>query len=120
MAVGAIILFSQPAIAPYGHLSIPLVVVWSLIIGGIFFFLVMMAVRAQKLRPTTGYDGLVGQVGRVTETLDPEGLVFVWGERWRAVSDDRQPIPAGAEVEVIEAQNMRLRVRRRSQPTEAV
>ena len=119
MAVGAIILFSQPAIAPYGHLSIPLVVVWSLIIGGIFFFLVMMAVRAQKLRPTTGYDGLIGQVGRVTETLDPDGLVFVWGERWRAESVDRQPIPAGTEVEVVEAQNMRLRVRRRSQPPEA-
>jgi membrane-bound serine protease (ClpP class) len=111
LAAGAFILFSQPEIAPFGRLSIPLVVGQSLLIGGIFAFLVMMAVRAQALRPTTGYEGLSGQVGRVTQDLDPEGMVQVWGERWRARSVDDQLIPAGSEVEVVEAGKMRLRVR---------
>ncbi len=112
LAAGGIILFSQPEIAPFGTLSIPLVVGQSVFLGALFFFLVVMALRAQRLRPTTGYQGLVGQIGRVTQDIDPIGMVQVFGERWRAVAVDQQPIPAGSEVEVVEAEKMRLRVRR--------
>ncbi len=111
LAAGAFVLFNQPEVAPFGRLSIPLVVVQSLLIGGLFAFLVAKALRAQTRRPTTGYQGLVGQVGRVTQTLDPVGMVQVWGERWQAESADRQPIPFGTLVEVVEAGKMRLRVR---------
>ncbi len=113
LAAGAIILFNQPQIAPFGRLSIPLVVGQSLFLGAIFAFLVVMALRAQARKPTTGYEGLIGQVGRVVEDLDPLGLVLVWGERWQAESVDRQTIPTGSEVEVVEARGMRLRVRRK-------
>lgn len=112
MAAGAFILFGQPEMAPFGTLSTPLVIGWSLLLGTIFFFMVMMAVRAQKRRPTTGNEGLVGQVGQVTRDLDPRGVVLVWGERWNAESADGQTIPAGSDVEVVEVQGMRLRVRR--------
>jgi membrane-bound serine protease (ClpP class) len=113
LAVGAIILFNQPEIAPFGRLSIPLVIGQSILLAAIFFFLAMMALRAQARRPTTGYDGLIGQVGRVTQDLSPQGMVQVWGERWRAESEDGATIPTDAEVEVVEARGMRLRVRRR-------
>jgi membrane-bound serine protease (ClpP class) len=111
LAAGAFILFSQPEIAPFGRLSIPLVIGQSILIGGIFVFLVTMALRAQALRPTTGYEGMSGQVGRVTRDLNPEGMVQVRGERWRARAVDDQVIPTGSEVEVVEAGKMRLRVR---------
>jgi membrane-bound serine protease (ClpP class) len=110
LGVGAIILFNQPAIAPYGRLSIPLVIGQSLLLGAIFAFLVVMALRAQKLRPTTGYEGLIGKTGRVTETLDPVGMVQVWGERWSAESVSGEPIEKGQEIEVLEAGNMRVKV----------
>jgi membrane-bound serine protease (ClpP class) len=111
LAVGAIILFNQPGIAPFGELSIPLVIVWSLLMGGLFVFLMAMALRAQRRRPTTGYQGLIGQIGRVTQTLDPTGMVQVFGERWQAQSVGGVFIPVGAQVEVIEAGHMRLIVR---------
>jgi membrane-bound serine protease (ClpP class) len=111
LTVGAIILFNQPAIAPFGKLSIPLVVVWSLLMGGLFIFLMTMALRAQHRRPTTGYPGLVGQIGRVTQALDPTGMVQVFGERWQAQSVGDAFIPVGAQVEVVEAGHMRLIVR---------
>lgn len=111
LAVGAIILFNQPEIAPFGRLSIPLVIVWSLIIGAIFVFLVMVALRAQTRRPTTGYEGLVGLSGRVTQALDPVGMVLVWGERWQAEALDRQTIDVGRQVEVVATERMRLIVR---------
>lgn len=113
LAAGAIILFSQPQLAPFGTLSIPLVIAWSLLLGAIFFFIVMMAVRAQKRRPTTGAEGLIGRIGRVTKDLDPQGMVLVWGERWNAESADGKTIPVDSDVEVVEVQGMRLRVRRR-------
>jgi membrane-bound serine protease (ClpP class) len=112
MAVGAIILLNQPEIAPFGRLSIPLVIAQSLLLGGFFFFVVIMALKAQSRRPTTGYEGLVGQIGRVTQDLAPYGMVQVWGERWRAEPADGRPIPAGSQIEVVEAGRMRLRVRR--------
>ncbi len=115
LAAGAIILFNQPQIAPFGRLSIPLVAGQSLFLGAIFAFLVVMALRAQARKPTTGYEGLIGQVGRVVEDLDPQGLVLVWGERWQAEAVDGQTIPTGSEVEVMEARGMRLRVRRRGE-----
>lgn len=111
LAMGAFVLFSQPAIEPFGRLSIPLVVGQSILIGGLFAFLLTMALRAQALRPTTGYQGLIGEVGRVTQALNPVGMVQVFGERWVAESVDRQPIPYGSEVEIVEAGKMRLRVR---------
>jgi len=111
LAAGAFILFGQPQMAPFGKLSIPLVIGWSVLLGGVFFFMVMMAVRAQTRQPTTGNEGLIGQIGRVTQDLEPEGTVLIWGERWRAESVDRQSISAGSDVEIVEVQGMRLRVR---------
>lgn len=111
LAAGTIILFSQPEMAPFGRISIPLVIGQSIFIGAIFAFVLTFALRAQRLQPTTGYEGLVGQTGRVTQTLDPVGMVQVWGERWRAEAVDGAVIPSGREIEVVEAGKMRLRVR---------
>jgi membrane-bound serine protease (ClpP class) len=111
LAAGTIVLFSQPEMAPFGRISIPLVIGQSVFIAAIFAFLLTFALRAQRLQPTTGYEGLVGQTGRVTQTLDPVGMVQVWGERWKAESVDGEHIPAGREVEVVEAGKMRLKVR---------
>src|SRR5690606_30505410 len=111
LAAGAIILFNQPGVEPFGTLSIPLVIGQSVFIGAIFVFLLTMALRAQRRHPTTGYEGLVGQVGRVTETLEPVGMVQVFGERWKAEAIDRSTVAAGQEVEVVSARQMRLLVR---------
>jgi membrane-bound serine protease (ClpP class) len=120
MAAGAFILFGQPEMAPFGTLSVPLVIGWSLLLGAIFFFMVMMAVRAQKRRPTTGNEGLIGQIGRVTRDLEPRGMVLVWGERWNAESADGQTIPANTDVEIVDVQGMRLHVRRKVAETRGV
>jgi membrane-bound serine protease (ClpP class) len=113
MAVGAIILFSQPGIEPFGELSIPLVVGQSILVGGLFFFLMVMALRAQTRQPTTGSEGLIGRTALVTQELDPQGMVLVLGERWKAETISGAPIPADGEVEIVEVQGFRLRVRPR-------
>lgn len=115
LAVGLIVLFSDPAIVPFGQVSIPLVIAQSLIVASIFFFFAMIGMRAQRLKPTTGYDALIGEVGRVTQDLDPSGMVLVFGERWRASTVDGARIDAGSAVEVVNADKLRLVVRRANQ-----
>jgi membrane-bound serine protease (ClpP class) len=78
----------------------------------VFGFAVRKAVQARRAKPVTGREGLIGAIGTVKVALEPEGSVFVWGERWRAVSADGQPIAAGTQVKVITVEGLCLKVQR--------
>ncbi len=54
-------------------------------------------------------EGLVAEVGSVTEALDPEGKVFIHGEIWDARTSG-DPIPAGSRVKVVRVDEMSLTV----------
>jgi membrane-bound serine protease (ClpP class) len=56
-------------------------------------------VEARRAPVVTGQSELIGQVGVVRQALDPEGLVFVHGELWRARTDG-EPVPLGQAVRV--------------------
>jgi membrane protein implicated in regulation of membrane protease activity len=59
-----------------------------------------------------GSAALVGKKGVAQENLAPEGYVKINLELWRAVAElPDQVIPAGAEVEVIGADGMKIYVR---------
>lgn len=59
----------------------------SVVISTLFFFFVLGAgLRAQRLRPVTGLEGMIGEIGESLETLDPSGMVRVHGEIWQAES----------------------------------
>jgi len=71
-----------------------------------------LVVRAQRAQPTSGAEGMIGEVGEVRRLLDAPGRVkvFVHGEYWEArVEGDAA---AGDEVEVVAVEGLRLRVRR--------
>jgi membrane-bound serine protease (ClpP class) len=85
-------------------MSIPFIV----IISGFFIFVAWLAVRSQITRPKGGTDGLIGETGVVEELIDKEGLIFVHGEYWKAVSDDR--IDEGEKVKVVDVHGLVLKV----------
>ena len=68
--------------------------------AAIFLFLGRLALAAQRRRPVTGSEGMLGEIGRTRDPLDPgvPGYIDVHGEMWRAAS--REPIPAGQRVRV--------------------
>ncbi len=72
--------------------------------------LVRLVLQAQRRRPQTGKEGLVGQRGQAESDLQPEGWVIVQGERWRARADER--VAGGESVEVLSVEGLRLRVRK--------
>ena len=61
---------------------------------------------------TPPVERLIGSRGRPVEPLAPCGYVRIGGELWLAETDDGEPIDRHADVEVVGAKGLVLRVRR--------
>jgi membrane-bound serine protease (ClpP class) len=70
-------------------------------------------VKAHHKQVTTGSEGLIGQIGKVKQKLDPAGLVLVAGELWRARADE--PIEKDERVKVISSDGMEIKVEKHSE-----
>jgi membrane-bound serine protease (ClpP class) len=115
LIVGALVLFNSPATPQFQRVSVPLVVVSSLITGGLFATALMFAMRAQRTPVRTGQQAMLGRVGVVRTEIPSfgSGMVQVAGELWSAeLAEGEQPIPEGTRVEVMAAKGIRLSVRR--------
>ena len=66
----------------------------------VMLFLGRLAIRAQRLPPVTGKEGLLGSVGRTRTSIGPDapGQIDLRGEIWNAVS--RAPLDRGVRVRV--------------------
>lgn len=113
LIVGALVLFNSPTTPQFQRVSVPLVVVSSLITGGIFAIAVAFAIRAQKTPIRMGQESLVGRVGVVRQEipLHGTGQVQLASELWTAeLAEGDEPIPSGTRVQVVAVHGIRLRV----------
>ncbi len=69
--------------------------------------IVVLVMRTRRLPPATGSEALVGRLAEVRQRLDPEGMVFVEGALWRAVSEG-VPAEVGDVVRISAMHNLRL------------
>jgi membrane-bound serine protease (ClpP class) len=104
LTLGSIMLFDDLKV------SLKLMAPTVVLVGGFFVVVSTLAFRAYRTRPKSGMDGMVGEIGLVKEDIDPEGLVFVHGEYWRATA--REKIEADEKVEVEGADGLILRVKK--------
>jgi membrane-bound serine protease (ClpP class) len=117
---GLLVMFNSPGTPEFARISIPGAIMISTVTAGFFLFLVAKALRAQKAQPSTGAEGLIGQMGSVKKDLrvsadDPsayQGKVSVKGELWNAVADEA--IARGEEVVVERIDGFTLVVKRRT------
>ncbi|MEA3441318.1 MAG: nodulation protein NfeD [Chloroflexota bacterium] len=113
LIIGALVLFNSPSVPNFLRVSVPLVVGTSIATGLIFFVILMFGLRAQRTPIRTGRESLIGKVGVVRVDLKPVGLVQVGGERWTAEPLDRgDSIPRDTEVEIVQVDGLRIKVRR--------
>jgi membrane-bound serine protease (ClpP class) len=113
LIVGALVLFNTPATPSFQHVSVPLVVGVSIISGGIFFVIMMVAVRAQHVPIHTGEESMEGRVGIVRSVLNPKGSVQIGGELWTAqVDEEGIKLVVGTRVVVLRVDGLRLIVRK--------
>ena len=106
--LGATMLFDAPG--SLVRVSWSVIVPAALLTAGFFAFVMGLAWRTYKSRPTTGKEALVGERGRVTARIDPVGVVSVHGELWRGRAEE--PIEVGAEIVVVAVDGLTLTVRR--------
>jgi membrane-bound serine protease (ClpP class) len=111
--LGALLLF-DPAGESY-EVSLTVVLAIAATLAALMGFAAMKIVQVRKLKPVTGQDELVGQVGIARQTLEPAGTVFIHGELWQARSTG-EPIPAGEQVRVAGMDGLVLEVERAEQP----
>jgi len=87
------------------------VIIPTIIFTTLFFvFALGMAIRAQRKKPTTGIEGMIGEIGVALTRLAPVGQVRVRGEIWSAESISG-PIDEGTAIEVVEVVDLRLKVK---------
>jgi membrane-bound serine protease (ClpP class) len=107
--LGSIMLFRSDHGWGLGDLSwgviIPAVVVTSLF----FLFIIGLGLKAQKAKPITGTEGMIGEIGEAISELNPFGRVSVHGETWNAKTLSGI-IQAGEKIRVTAVQNLTLQV----------
>jgi membrane-bound serine protease (ClpP class) len=108
LTLGSIMLFEDVGV------SLRLMAPTIVLIGGFFVIVSTLAFRAYRSKPQSGVEGLIGEVGIVQKPIDPEGLVFVHGEYWRAVSSEK--LEPGEMVAVEEVTGLLLKVRKANKP----
>jgi membrane-bound serine protease (ClpP class) len=106
--LGSIMLFDTPE--AYMRLSLSVIIPAVLVTSAFFIFAATMAIRARLRKPTTGREGLIGEVGIASTPIAPEGKVSIHGEFWDVVSD--QNIEKGDKVLVVGVTNLRLKVKK--------
>ncbi|HUL28901.1 MAG TPA: nodulation protein NfeD [Thermodesulfobacteriota bacterium] len=104
--LGSMMLFQSPV--EYMRVSLSVIIPAVMVSAGFFIFAVTRAVNARLKKPTTGMEGLIGEVGIVSVPISPEGKVSIHGEFWNATSD--QHLEKGEKVRVIGVINLKLKV----------
>jgi membrane-bound serine protease (ClpP class) len=106
LLLGSLMLFEGNT--PDMKLSLNVLLPTIILISGFFVVIASLVFRAQISKPTTGSQGLVGEIGIVRQALAPEGKVFVHGELWNAWA--REAIDEDVKVRVVEVVNLVLEV----------
>jgi membrane-bound serine protease (ClpP class) len=106
LILGSLLLIGGDA----GMARISYSVIGTVVVATVVFFVFVLgaAFRAQRRKPITGREGMVGERGTALTDLEPSGRVFVHGAYWEAESSER--IERGAAVVVDKVDGLRLRV----------
>ncbi|MFH2011157.1 MAG: nodulation protein NfeD [Pseudomonadota bacterium] len=108
MLLGSLMLFESPV--PYLRVSWSVVIPVVLGTSALFILSATLAFRAYLSKPTTGMEGLEGEIGVAKTEILQEGKVFIHGEYWNAYSDE--VIPEGEKVRVLKVDSLQLKVER--------
>lgn len=110
LILGSIMLYKGGGEIP----ALSVQVSWSVLIPVVtvtvlfFLFIIGFGIRAQRRHPDYGREALSGKEALVVQDLNPEGMVRVEGELWRAVADENHS--AGEKLVVVEKKGMQLKV----------
>lgn len=114
MVAGSYVLFDESqGVAIYR----PLIWAVAILLGLMFAAIGAFALAVLRRKPVTGREGMLGMVGTVRQTLDPDGMIFIDGALWQATAtqdspEAMPPIRDRVPVTVTGMDGLRLFVRR--------
>ena len=106
LILGGLMLIDSPE--PTLQVSKSIIITVSLCVAAFLVFAVGFVVKSRRKQVETGFEGLVGQIGKVKETIDGDGIVFVAGALWHAVAEEK--IPVGEKVRILSGEHTTLKV----------
>ncbi len=105
LVLGSLILFSGRS--PVFQIDPWLIAIIPILMAAFSAFAINRIIRAHRRQPATGQEELLGKTAKVREALDPEGIVFLKGERWQATSETGLVEP-GEEVIITKVDGLKL------------
>ncbi|AFN04315.1 nodulation protein NfeD [Pyrococcus furiosus DSM 3638] len=92
-----------------------IIIILGVIIALFFAFGMAAVIRAHRRKAATGKEEMIGSEGTVVEELNPEGMIKVRGELWKARSKDGEKIEKGEKVKVVGMEGLTLIVVRKKE-----
>ncbi|MGE5351772.1 MAG: NfeD family protein [Acidobacteriota bacterium] len=114
--LGSMMLFQTSSFLEVLMLSKEIIVAIVLMTVIFFLFVIGMGIKAQKLKTSTGVQGIIGEEGVAISNLSPSGQIHVHGEIWSAESLEGG-INKGERVVVENVDGMNLKVRKENHGT---
>jgi membrane-bound serine protease (ClpP class) len=106
LLLGSMMLIRRGAGA-VGQISWTVIIATTAVTALFFLFVIGMGLKAQRLKPVTGSESMIGETGEVREKLNPSGMVFLHGELWQAESL-RGEIKQGEKIRVTGMKGFKL------------
>ncbi len=111
LLLGSMLLFRSNSSLELVGVSRSVIISATLVSASFFLFMIGMALKAQKRKPVSGIEAIVGAKAEAMEVLDPAGSVRLQGEIWNAESLTGR-IDKGETVLVKGIRNLKLYVER--------
>lgn len=105
--LGSVMLIRPDSISGVMRISWSVIIPVTAVSALFFLWLVALVVKGQNIKPSTGMEGILGEVGESIEPLAPAGMIYIHGEMWRAESV-AGTIEKGRQVRVTGIQNLTL------------
>lgn len=111
LILGSIMLIDTESTLEVIKISWQVILVIVILTAAFFIFAISFGIKAQSRKPTTGIEGIIGEIGEAISNLEPEGQIRVHGELWNAESLEG-PVSKGTKVKVTQVLNLKLIVRK--------
>ncbi len=112
--LGSMMLIDTESILEAMEISMELIIFIVVLTSAFFIFAITLGIKAQRKKPTTGIEGMIGEIGKTVTKLSPSGEITVHGEFWKAECLEGE-IEEGADVEVVVVHNLKLKVKKVSE-----
>lgn len=106
----AAVVIALLGLAPYYQILMFIAV--SLLLFGYFKNWAQTHILSPDSKYPTNADRLIGQVGKVTQTIRPfeGGRAEIAGMDWKAIGNHNETIPVGTEVKIVKISGVKLEV----------